>query len=72
VLEVAPVATKVAVPVAEDTVDDSAYVELGAKSVQHGAAVDARGREGHLIGLECVGAFGRFHGRVHDRVKLHS
>ncbi len=33
-------------------------------------AVDAQGREGCLVGLECVGMFERFHGQVHNRVKL--
>jgi hypothetical protein len=46
--------------------------ELRAKSVQHGAAVDARGGEGRLVGLERVGAFGRFHGQVHKGLKLDS
>jgi hypothetical protein len=70
VLEVAPVATKVAVPVAKDAVNDGADVELHTKSVHHGVAVNARGGKGCLVGLENMGAFGRFHGRVQDGVKL--
>ena len=54
--EVAPVSTKVAVPVAQDTVDDGAEVELGTKGVEHGAAVDARDGE---RGLVCLKAWAR-------------
>ena len=69
--EVAPVLTKVAVPVAQDTVDDGAEVELSTEGVKHGAAVDARDGERGLVLLEGVGVLGGLHRRIHHGVKLH-
>ena len=58
VSEVAPVATKVAIPIAQDAIDDGAQVELCAKSVEHGAAVDARDQERSLVSLKRVSVLG--------------
>ncbi len=69
--EVAPVSTKVAVPVAQDTVDDGAEVELSTEGVEHGTAVDARDGERGLVCLEGVGVLGSLHRRIHHGVKLH-
>ncbi len=69
--EAAPVSMKVAVPVAQDTIDDDAEVELSTKGVQHGAAVDARDGERGLVRLEGVGMLGSLHRRIHHGVKLH-
>jgi hypothetical protein len=58
------------VPVTKDAVNDVRSVELRAESVQHSTAVNAQGREGCLVGLEHVSAYGRFHGQVHNGIKL--
>ncbi len=70
VSEVAPVATKVAIPIAQDANDDGAQVELCTKSVEHGAVVNARDGECSLVGLKRVSALGGKHGQVHHRVEL--
>ncbi len=70
VSKVAPVAMKVAILIAQDAINDGAQVELCAKSVEHGAAVNARDGEHSLVGLKCVSALGGKHGQVHHRVEL--
>ncbi len=68
--EVTPGAVKVVGPIAEDTIDDGAQIELGAESVEHQTTINARGGKGSLVDLKGVGALRRLHCRVDDRVKL--
>ena len=63
---------KVAVPIAEDAIDVGAEVELGAKSVEHHLAINARGGKGSLADLESVGVLRRLHRRVNNGVELGS
>ncbi len=67
-----PIAMEVASPIAKDAINDGTQIELRTKSVDHGAVVDVRDGEGHLVCLEHVSALGGFHGRVHNRVELQS
>ena len=57
-------------PIAEDTIDDGAQIELGAESVEHHTVIDARGGEGSFVDLEGIDVLRRLHCRVNDRVKL--
>jgi hypothetical protein len=58
--KITPIATEVVDPIAKDAVDNGAQLELRAESVKHGAAVNARDREGCLVCLECVSHSGGF------------
>ncbi len=57
-------------PVTEHTIDDGAKIKLGAKSIEHGTLVGARGRKSCLVYLKRVSAFGWLHGQVNNRVEL--
>ena len=46
-------------PIAEDTVNNGAQVELGAKSAKHHSMINARGSKGSLVNLEGMGALRR-------------
>ena len=59
-----------AVPIAEDAVDNSDQVELGAESVNHHLANNARGGQGSLDNLEGIGALRRLHRGVDDGREL--
>jgi hypothetical protein len=60
----------VVVPIAEDAVNNSAQVELGAKSVKHHSTIHARGGEGSLVNLEGMGALRRLHRGVNNGIEL--
>ncbi len=66
------IAAEVAGPITKDAVDDGAQIELCAKSVEHGVAVNARDGQGRLVCLARVSTLGGLHGRVHNRVELQS
>ncbi len=68
--KVAPVAIKVAVPIAKDVIDDGAQIKLGAESVDHHAAADARCNKSSLDLLKCMSAFRRLHGQIDNWVEL--
>ncbi len=59
-----------AVPIAEDTVDNRTQVELDAKSVKLQSTIDARGGKGSLVNLESIGALRQLHCGVDDGVQL--
>ncbi len=61
---------KVAGPITDDTVDNGAQVELGAKSVKLQLTINARGSNGSLVDLEGMGALWRLHSGVNDGVQL--
>ena len=68
--KVAPGTLEVAGPLAEDAINNCAQVELGAKSVEHRATIDARGGEGGLVNLKGVGTLRRLHCQVDNGVEL--
>jgi hypothetical protein len=70
VSEVEPIATKVASPIAENTVKDGTQIELSTKSIKHGSSGNAGDGEGNLVCLKCVGALWGEHGLVDHRVEL--
>ncbi len=60
-----------AVPIAEDVVNNGAQVELGAESVEHHSTIDARDGEGSLIvNLEGMGVLRRLHHGVDNGIEL--
>jgi len=52
---------EVAGPIAEDTINNGAQIELGTESVEHHMTINARGGEGSLVDLEGTGALRRLH-----------
>ena len=56
--------------IAEDTVNNGAQVELGAKGVKHHSMVIVMGSKGSLVKLEHMGMFWRFHHGVNNGVEL--
>ncbi len=59
-----------ALPIIEEAVNNGAQVELGAKSVKHHSTIDARGGEGSLVNLECMGMLLRLHHGADNRIEL--
>ncbi len=53
-----------AVPIANNAVDDHAEIELHAKSVENGAVINTWDGEHGLVDLECVRTFGGFYGQI--------
>ena len=72
VCKVAPVAVKVAIPVADSAVDCGIQADLSAEGVKHGMPVDARHGKGGLVDFECMGPLWGLHPGGDDGVKLHS
>ncbi len=69
--KVTPVATEVAVLVAKDAFNNCAQIELGTKSVEHHAAVNAWHGKSNLVCLKHMRAFRGLHGQINDWVELH-
>ncbi len=58
------------VPIAEDTVNDGAQIQLGTERVKHHAAVNAWHGESGLVHLKRMCTFRGLHGQMNNQVEL--